>query len=46
MERDKCCDQTIEIVEIFHLSLILTPSRIELTVFYCNTRHIVPVVLK
>lgn len=46
MERDKCCDQAIEIVEIFHLSLILTPARIELTVFYCKTRRIAPVVLK
>lgn len=46
MERDKCCDQAIEIVEIFHLSLILTNARIELTVFYCNTRCIVALVLK
>lgn len=46
MERDKCYDQAIEIVEIFHFSLILTLTRIELTVFYCNTRLIVPVVLK
>lgn len=44
MERDKCCDQAIEVVEIFHL--ILTPTMIELTVFYCSTRCIVALVLK